>query len=171
MHRVRTFYFEAVIVEKNEIKEVQTIISKHGEYFSFIIASRDRTYQLDRDIWTVNAEGKIFRLDNANISKLDIDSLKTRCNKDLEENINIFGNPQKKSGGDYVFGKRFTTISKHIRLGTDELFAELTLADEYDMDLKEYYLHPFMLDLSLIPFDKNIGNDTYLPISYDSFSV
>lgn len=164
-------FLKPLIVEKNEIKEVQTIISKHGEYLSFIIASRDRTYQLDRDIWTVHAEGKIFRLDNANISKLDIDSLKTRCNKDLEENINIFGNPQKKSGGDYVFGKRFTTISKHIRLGTDELFAELTLADEYDMDLKEYYLHPFMLDLSLIPFDKNIGNDTYLPISYDSFSV
>ena len=45
------------------------------------------------------------------------------------------------------------------------------LPKEYQNDLNEYYIHPAIYDMAINAISQNIGDDVYLPFSYESLTV
>lgn len=153
-----------LIVEKDEIKEVHTIITKENGYFSFKIASKIND---DEDHWVIHVEGKLFN-NNNKIKVVDL--------KKLKEDFNINESTLELSNemGGFKFGPRWRNIS-NIVFKDKEIFTKIQLADEFKEDIKQFVIHPALLDnavnLAVERLIQNIQEGMYLPLSYKSFKI
>ncbi len=154
-----------LIVEKDETKEVHTIITKEKGYYSYKIASRADSE--DDDSWVIHVEGKLL-INDKMPKTVDINKLKGSLNKN--ELIIDLSNEM----GGFKFGPRWRNIS-NIFIEDKEIFSKLQLAEEFSEDGNQFIIHPALLDNALnVAVEKlvqNVQQGMYLPLAYKSFKI
>ncbi|MBU3198524.1 amino acid adenylation domain-containing protein [Clostridium estertheticum] len=158
-----------ISVDFGDRRCVQTIINKFDDHIEFIVASKNdltlKIYIEDDNDWIIHAQGEIILLDSINENKLDIEKIKFKCDK-------MYHEPDNESYNDLAmmrFGPRWKNI-KGMHIGETETLSYLQLPDEYSREVKEYTLHPALMDNALATYIEGDGN-SYLPFSYKSIRV
>ncbi|MCX7920812.1 MAG: SDR family NAD(P)-dependent oxidoreductase [Clostridia bacterium] len=158
-------FFSPCIVDKNEVKEVQTIIIKEQDYLEFTIASRAATNDFD-ERWIKHAEGKIYR-GEAVASAYNIDEIYNRLKSEQGRLELAEPNPENGPVKLGAHWKNHTIIA----VGKNELLVDMELPDKVADDLHLYTLHPAMLDNAVNAVCQRVGSGLYLPFYYKSFKL
>lgn len=161
-------FLTPLIVKPDEIKEVQIIIKKEKEHLEFTIASSFKDEDSEQEtIWTIHTEGKIYKITDANEQKFDVEKIKQSTSR-LEMKIDL--GELAAINGVFGFGPRWFNL-KQVFKGENDVFAEIKIPDDLKNDLKEYVLHPAMLDNAVNIASQSFGDGVYLPLSYKSFKL
>jgi thioesterase domain-containing protein/NADP-dependent 3-hydroxy acid dehydrogenase YdfG/acyl carrier protein len=127
--------------------------------FEFSTISGDATF----------ATGLVYRAQE-NDQRIDLESIKLRCT-DAQQAW-----PQHPRQEEHFrFGPRWRAV-KHIAFGQRECLASLELPKEFQSEVRDYYLHPSLLDaatgvaLFLVPGCDKSG-DLLLPFSYKRVTI
>ncbi len=153
-------FISPLIVNEGEIKETQTIVKKDTNCLKFVVTSKLK----NEDRWIKHAEGKIKEKIVSEIPKYNLNELKQKF---TDEIIRDYTNEKL---GAIVTGPRWKNMNSFF-LGTDEILAELELPKEYQSDLREYELHPALLDIAVNAVSQSIGEGLYLPFTYKNFEL
>jgi len=150
---LRNLVFTApAIFEKDESRIAQVIVKKNNESISFVISSRlDSDDSSVSEKWLKHASGEIYKLNKkdktVSLYEEKIKKLRAKArNMDIKENY-----PDQFIN----YGPRWKGCN---RLYADKsgALAEFSLPPEFKNDLKDYHLHPALLDLPLIALLKFI---------------
>ncbi len=113
---------------------------------------------------SVYASGQLSYLDAAPDARLDLTAVRARCTARVEEPRGFLAQPFMD------FGPRWANLSR-VAYGAGEALLELALPAAYADDIRQFQLHPALLDMAtggaqaLIPaFDQ--AHDFYVPFSY-----
>ncbi|MCX7920818.1 MAG: SDR family NAD(P)-dependent oxidoreductase [Clostridia bacterium] len=143
----------------DESREIQTIIKKEDGYVEFVVCSKQE------DIWIRHAEGKAYETKGKEVEKLNINDIMSRCSVKTER----AGVKEKIDAAE--FGSRWNTVSE-VFSGNGEMLVAIELPGEHSADLKEYGIHPAMLDNAVnISIRLNDSKNYYLPFSYGSMKI
>ncbi|PHS10318.1 MAG: hypothetical protein COA88_02415 [Kordia sp.] len=152
------FFLTPMLVQEGEEKEVQTVFENlAGGRYKFAVVSKND------DIWVKHVEGEIgIHTDSpAEFNREGI----------LKKTTHIREGEELKVTSDvFQFGPRWNTVRKACH-GENDVFITLSLLDEIKDDVKEYYLHPSLLDNAVNILSQSFGEGTYLPLNYKSFKV
>ncbi len=147
-----------LIVNEGEVKEVQTIIKKEKDHLEYIVASQNAS----QDRWIKHSEGKIFATDLVK-KQYDLEELKQKFAQVKTVDSDSY------TAKDLEFGPRWRSLKK-VYIGTHEILGYSELGEEYEGDLREYYLHPSLMDTTVNVAIQSIGG-LYLPFSYGSLKI
>lgn len=161
-------FLNSLVVEEGESKEIQTVITKNGDYLEFSVAGRQSDDESSGGKWIVYCEGKLYGINGEAGKTVDVKGIRSVCGEKVDISK---GSEELNTSADFRFGPRWTSVMQSMYLGDEEVFAELKLPEEFGGDLNEYYLHPSLLDMAVNAITQNTGNGIYLPLSYDSFKV
>ncbi|MDF2882505.1 MAG: beta-ketoacyl synthase family proteinphosphopantetheine-containing protein [Clostridiaceae bacterium] len=162
-------FYTPLAVEKDEVKEVQIVVSKENSYLKVVVANKDTSLTEVDGNWVKHAECKISILDEAEVKdNTTIDELSKR--EDLEELTLNFSLLSDETSNLVTFGPRWFNVKRAAK-GEKELFVSLELPDEFKDDLKTYNIHPAMLDNAINIGINNFGDGVYLPLSYGSLKL
>lgn len=165
------------IAVPGEMYETQLVFRKEADFLSFYVVSR-KTHDTDADLeWNRHIEGKVYKVYENNVNKVDIDKIKSgymegRYVPDLK---------QYNDTTVFELGPRWNSI-REMYIGDRELISYLELPAEYVPEIKDYFLHPSLMDnaFTAIPLlNKVLGRDAegkdsefiYLPFSYGSIKI
>lgn len=152
------FFLTPMLVQEGEEKEVQTIFENLRDgRFKFAVVSKNE------DVWLKHVEGEIgtHTATPAVFNREPILKEATRIRE---------GDDLKVTSDVFQFGPRWNTVRKASH-GENDVFITLSLLDEIKDDVKEYYLHPSLLDNAVNILSQSFGEGTYLPLNYKSFKV
>ncbi|MCX7920811.1 MAG: SDR family NAD(P)-dependent oxidoreductase [Clostridia bacterium] len=154
-------FISPFIAEDGEAKEIQVIVSERDEYCDFTVASGAKS----GNGWNVHVEGKVIPVSMNDVPLYDIN----RIMQDAEMEEIIDDDARKII---VEIGPRWTGIKKKLYAGKNgEYLASFKLPDEFKEDLKEYYLHPPLMDRSINAVNTLIGEGSYLPLSYKNIKI
>lgn len=170
---IRNIVFPApLVIEKDEVKEVQTVVKKMSDHLEFTISSKMNPTGFEGDeIWVLHAEGKAYKLDASEQKTVDIQPIMERCSHAVppdDDEIEIPG--RKYVDKPFTFGIRWQNISTK-RYGIDEDLVEIKLDDSCHKDLDEFFMHPSQLDNGMNAMMTQLKYDVYLPFSYKSLKM
>jgi polyketide synthase PksN len=157
------FFLTPLVVGEDEIKEVQTVLRKEENLVTFCVSSR--TAQSDRqeeEIWTKHAEGKIYNVLSGERIQLNVEEVKSRCNKRIISDYRLTE--------AFSIGPRWKN-AKNLHVGNDEVLSLHAIPDGFESDLKWHNLHPALMDNAVNFLSQSIGEGLYLPFSYRSLTV
>lgn len=163
IHLQDVVFLKPLIVDEGEIKKVQTILGKVNDSLELTIASQDA-----EGIWVKHTIGKISELTSPPEREWNLEELKG--NFPGFDNLEcISGEP---SSENFKFGSRWYLKTKvSVNADRTELLAELELSEKVQADMREFTLHPSLLDQAVNMAIRNIGEGLYLPMSYKSFKL
>ncbi|WP_025678783.1 type I polyketide synthase [Paenibacillus massiliensis] len=160
-------FIQSLVVPIGETKDVQTMITRHRNHLQFVIASQTTTAAENQ--WTVYCEGTMLTSGSLpQPSRVDLQSITEQCTRHVDLSVTA---DQAEQAQDFQFGPRWSKVTRSIQAGKEEVLAMLELPDEYYSDLKDYELHPSLLDMAVNAITQSTGNGMYLPLSYKSFSI
>jgi acyl transferase domain-containing protein/thioesterase domain-containing protein/ubiquinone/menaquinone biosynthesis C-methylase UbiE len=161
---IKDVYFLAPLtVEEDEEKEVHTILTKRENGVEFVISS-----QSNSETWQEHARGQIAV--NANYAEMsENDELKALEKKCQEKEIVFPQDALTTSAGFIEFGPRWNNL-KQIKCGENQGLALLELPESFSADIKEYKLHPALLDVAT-SFVNLQEESSYLPFSYQKLLI
>ncbi|MCG8542349.1 MAG: polyketide synthase dehydratase domain-containing protein [Clostridia bacterium] len=151
-------FFSPILVNKGEKKKIYTEIRRSDEYLEFIICSKDN------DRWVKHVQGKGFDISIREEKVYDVEDIKNRCNKEIKES------EIKDKTAIAEFGPRWKNVSEALS-GNNEMLVKIQLPQEMIGDLKEYCIHPAMLDNAVNMFIRLNESNDYRPFSYKSFRI
>ncbi len=151
-------FFAPLIADEGESKTIHTIVKKDKEYLEYVVVSRTES---SAD-WVKHAEGKIKPGLESESINYDLVMLKEKC-PDLQ--ILDYANMVT---GAIKTGGRWKNVQA-VYLGDGELLVDIQLPAQYAADIKEYGLHPALLDIGVNLASQQIGDGLYLPFSYKRF--
>ncbi|BAY84415.1 putative beta-ketoacyl synthase [Calothrix parasitica NIES-267] len=146
-------FLAPLTVEEDEKKQVRTLIKLEGDKFEFSIMT-----QSQEERWVVHARGYIQTDTPQQAIKHDIHGLENICNQQQTA-------PTKKSSF-LELGARWNNL-KQVKLGTNQGLALLELPTEFIDEIKQYQLHPALLDIATgFLSSRYQQQQLYLPFSY-----
>jgi len=155
------FFLEPMIV--NKTREVRILIGEYDNHMEFVIASGSSECG---NLWVEHARGTVLVSCDMDPKKLDLHSLKESIGE-----LEYVGGNLIFSSKSMQYGPRWRNIAE-IRWGNDEGIASVKLPEKYLDDMKEYRLHPAMLDTAVSFMEKRYaGNGDYLPFSFKNIRV
>ncbi|WP_151732793.1 SDR family NAD(P)-dependent oxidoreductase [Paenibacillus tengchongensis] len=159
-------FLTPIIVEENNSKPVQIIISVEEDHFLFTFASKNEDATiLEQKKWTIHAEGKIYHLQESELPVYKIEELKEACPTKLAKRA------PSAEGDTVVFGPRWDNIDETY-VGEGQSLLEIHLPAAYKQDLLKHSLHPALLDNAVNGIIQAVGDGgLYLPLSYKEFKV
>jgi non-ribosomal peptide synthase protein (TIGR01720 family) len=167
-------FMKPMEVREAEQKELRLILEKEGDGFSFSFKSMSGS-ENGQSPWEEHVAGKIRKIDQRPEQTLNLEAIQQRCN--VKEDS--FGDQlppilekweQEKL---LIFGPRWKNL-KRIHMGKNEAFAALELAKQFHDDVRDYKMHPALLDMAVsitsayvisASGDKQ-NTDLYLPLLY-----
>ncbi|WP_072988698.1 non-ribosomal peptide synthetase [Clostridium cavendishii] len=159
-------------ITMNPYKErtVQFIVSIERNQIGYEIISSNLDDNYTSGNWTIHGSGKyVLHRGEENPSKqFSLEEFKQECSKIVEFDIeDVF-----KEGGAITFGPRWNCIKK-LQTGNDKALVELQLNTDFLQDLKQYHLHPALLDcaISVGAHLSQRKSKVYLPVSYRKVKV
>ncbi|MCX7922792.1 MAG: SDR family NAD(P)-dependent oxidoreductase [Clostridia bacterium] len=155
-------YLSPLVVNESETREAHTIVKKKKDYCEFIVASRmTREEPEAEEIWIKHAEGEIHCIEMEAQPQYDLDQLKAKCErKGLEEYGGI-------TNHSIEFGAHWTEIKlSELYTASNESLIGFEFPDRFESELKEYVLHPSLMDATVTIGGALTGNNLYLPLSY-----
>ncbi|OKP97902.1 type I polyketide synthase [Paenibacillus sp. P46E] len=167
-------------VEKDEVKEVHTIVNIKDDTLKFTVTSRSSTGKE----WMKHAEAWIGKKARQTRISYDIGALKRtydsvyaiRRNQSWpvieESNYSSVQYVEDTNRPESIInvGGRWKCTNAIYR-GHEGVLCELEIQAEYADDLKPFYLHPAMMDCAVNAGTFTIGKDTFLPYYYKEFSI
>ncbi|MDJ1175534.1 type I polyketide synthase [Roseofilum capinflatum] len=160
---------QGLLLPENEVKRVQTLvtpISKQRYQFQIYSTSADR----DDPTWTLHTEGKLLHSTSASQCQVDLKELEKTCTTEITCQDHYHQYQQR--GLDY--GESFQGV-RQLWTGDGKIRAKLELAGEVTEDLKEYHLHPALLDAAFQVLGQAMESSqpdvTYLPIGIDQLTL
>ena len=159
-------FMTPLAVEPDEEVEAQIEVTKENGYVKFVIASKNKVIDGDRE-WIIHAEGKAYPIaENPNetidISGIDEDEKLSRFTiklATLEDKDAIMN-----------FGPRWHNV-EHVYTSPDRLFVHAKLPEEYLDDLKDYRFHTSMLDSTINAGIQAVLEGVYLPFAFKSIKL
>ncbi|MCG8542350.1 MAG: SDR family NAD(P)-dependent oxidoreductase [Clostridia bacterium] len=160
-------FLAPLVVDKDQHKEVHTIIKREDGFFSFTITSNSSNL-INEENWIVHAEGKIYKSPEKPGENLDLRELRKRCSK---YNLEI---DMSSPMGEFKFGPRWRNVAG-ISVGENEALTEIKIHEEFEEDTKQFSLHPAMLDnainLAIQKIVQKVEAGIYLPLSFKKLEV
>jgi iturin family lipopeptide synthetase A len=162
---LRDFLFiHPLAVEPGEPKEVHTIVKKEPEYLDFTVASK-LVNSLGDEQWMVHAQGKIYQGKSGEAGRCDLAELKAKL--DVERNrINV---GESIGNENFTFGPRWNNIIFGVG-ENDQALLQFQLPEEFQDDLREYGIHPALMDQAADAFSQNIEG-MRLPLMYKRMTI
>ncbi|HYP28242.1 MAG TPA: type I polyketide synthase, partial [Blastocatellia bacterium] len=158
------FFLMPLRVGDGEEVVVQTKIESNGSGHRFSIRSRLDPAGGGPGSWQDHALGTVTLVDQEPPRKHDLDEYFRRCNR---REINGEDEDQKETG----IGPRWDNMKK-VRVGDNELLAMFELSEEFNPDLKDFKLHPALLDAATGVAKKHLADEgIYLPLSYKRLTI
>lgn len=151
------YLFELLRVRSDRWSVVRTVLSRVEQGWRFAIESLDPTAGGPR--WRSHAAGQARRL-TAAAALVAPERIRGACSR--AANLN-------PEGGPVSVGPRWTGAVCTASFGEHEALAELILPAEFHADLRDYALHPALLDVAL-GFALGAGLP-YMPYRYGSVKV
>jgi phthiocerol/phenolphthiocerol synthesis type-I polyketide synthase E len=153
------YFLNILPLGETETKEVQTVVEKNEDHFSFVVRSA-----LDdggRTQWQQHAMGKVSHTDFGPPWHYDLTEIMERCS----ERVNLTEDSFTSTG----LGPRWDSL-KSVHVGVGELLAYIELPDEFSADLEIYKLHPALMDVATGVAKQHLGGNgtSSLPLSYKS---
>ncbi len=161
-------FLTPISVEKDEEKTVQYIIKKEKEYIELNIVSQVNQLQTEvDDEWVTHVSMKISPNLDTNTGLRDLERIRNG-----EDMIEIEVNKEELSKEKNIyFGPRWLNLN-YVSRSEKNVFAELNIPSELKDDLKEYPLHPGMMDNAVNAATQSFGRGgLYLPLSYKSIKL
>lgn len=158
-----------VAVEDGDL-EIHAILEKEGEGVCVSIVSRHFD-AYDHDVWVEHAKGKASIHGETAEKQPSLNSLLNSPRIKKLPLSTTFRNNEMN-----CFGSRWLCVQNFYEILEEEgntIITEVNLPDEIKDDLKEYNLHPGMLDTALNMAAMQIysSGDFYLPFSYKEFKI
>ena len=159
-------------VADGRARDVRVRLQRDIDTFSFEVVSR--TAGSDASDWQPHAQGHVRTSGNGQSPTLSLDEIESRCGGVAAESNN--GDSLTLKQEDHLdFGPRWRVL-KRTRFGDKEAVARLELAAEFEGDLKEYSLHPALLDMATgfaMPLISGYDTctDLYIPLAYKHVRV
>lgn len=157
-------FISPLVVKKRKSMDVQTVIRKEDGFYEFIIGSKPAPGKT----WVIHSKGKIRSADwekrMETSASYQISELIAACHKEtgqLEPN---------QSGGVFQFGPHWSN-SGEVFFGEGEAVLRLQLPEEFQDELKQYTLHPALLDTAVNFASRKIGEGVYLPFFYQKLTI
>ncbi|KAA9008676.1 SDR family NAD(P)-dependent oxidoreductase [Paenibacillus spiritus] len=159
-------YLTPLMVQVEETAEVHTIVSKEKGYLAFTIASKttDAVPASGEARWLIHAEGKIASIRSHTRTRSGLEQIATEANRMKDPGT------LNSSDNVFTFGPRWDNVQAIYESGNEVLVA-LKLEDSLHGDLKEYGLHPGLMDNAANMTSQSIGEGTYLPLNYKRLSL
>ncbi len=154
-------FLSPLIVNGDEHRTVQTVVRNKVDFIEFEVISREA----ESKNWIKHAEGVICKnIENNQPSEYALSEIiKTLGEVKIIDYRNI-----ETDGVDG--GPRFKNMKK-IYMGVNEALAYLELPEVYAGDLKDYLLHPALMDSAVNMANHSIGNGLYLPLSFKKIKI
>ena len=149
-----------LVLHSDEAVEVHSVLKKEHNGLAFTIASKPP----DGNDWTIHAEGKVRFLVQRDEGSLNVERLKQIY---TESTLEVF---EYEPGKGIETGARWNCI-KETYFGINKVLARLAMQEVYTDEIKQYNLHPALLDEAVNILLRNIDKGLYLPFSYKSISV
>ncbi len=153
-------FMSPLVVKEGELKNIQSVVREEDGFLSFTIAAKS----VNGDSWNRYVEGKIYCSSEKNPRIVDIEQIKSRL-----MSLKVL-NKEEEQAGAIVVGPRWDSL-KEVYIADKEALARYELPLEYENDLKEYVLHPALMDRAANLAIKAVGEGLYLPFSYKSFKI
>lgn len=162
----QVYFLSPLIVEENEEKEVQTILTKKEDGFEFVVMSKSNS---ELDEWQKHTIGEIAYSELKTSENFNIQEIEGECS-DREIIVAQQGNETLK--GAIEFGARWNNC-KWIKMGNNKGLGFLELPKEFIPDLNSYKLHPALLDYATGFMMMQLKDEgaTYLPFSYKALRI
>jgi acyl transferase domain-containing protein/acyl carrier protein len=165
MMEIRNLIFsQPLMVQKEEEKEVRTILIKQAEGFQFRVISRMFP---GKEEWQEHASGTVFLLPPATPITHQIKKIEEKCggNWITHERVEETGS-FTPSTHLHRLGPRWQNIKAGMISGNQGL-VQLELPTEFNRDLQFYRLHPALLDCATSFLVNQVQSEQYhLPFSY-----
>ena len=169
--QIRDLFFLSPLTVHDESSQRVTITLESHEYGNeYIFKVTGRQGQQT----TEHARGTVALIqDKPQVPKLDLEMVWARCNK---EHIQYTPSTQRTRQEKYLdFGQRWKNL-RDVWLGETESIAYLGLLPRFAADVKDYWLHPALLDLATthgLPLLDGYAQDNglYVPFSYHSLKA
>ncbi|MEG4941332.1 type I polyketide synthase [Microcoleus sp. F4-D5] len=152
------FFLTPLTVKADEEKEVRTIITKNGNEWEFEIVSKLNS---DSQQWQKHCVGEIVSLEVEKPTQLAIQKLEAKCLEHQQTPILV----EKPQASLIEFGPRWDNV-KWVKFGQNEGLAFLELNENFIADIKDYKLHPALLDTATGFMGLKNQDGAYLPFSY-----
>lgn len=158
LHNVQ--FHTPILVYAEEEKEIVLILTRNNEFTVYGRLPQELS-------WVPHVTGRMGSVEPQG-NTVDLEQLKNRC---IRQNVMYTEADNHKHAGHLIFGKRWRNI-RQVMAGSNEGLAIIELPEEYQSDLKDYHLHPGLLD-SATSFLLGFINQTslYIPLSYESLAV
>ncbi|MRX56179.1 amino acid adenylation domain-containing protein [Bacillus idriensis] len=160
-------FISPLMVNNGEEIEVQTVVQRNGKEFKFTILSKSNISQNPwEQNWVRHTKGQAVFVQNSNPSKINLEEIIKNCNSQefLESE------EQQEFIEAFDFGPRWKTLKK-IHVGTDQVLAELELKEDHVNDLRQFVLHPALLDVAVGVASQSMGNGLFLPLTYKKIRI
>ncbi|WP_160670946.1 non-ribosomal peptide synthetase [Clostridium sp. C8-1-8] len=163
-------FLTPVVVNSGEEKEIRIILRKEKDYFVFNIVSQStKDYYKEDDIemisnWVLHAQGEFHKVDKHEIQGFSIEELKQKCGLKIESM------DENTSSGAFQLGRRWLNVKKKY-MGSNALIAELELLDEYKVEVKDFIIHPALMDNAVNVISQNLSEGIHLPFTYKKMRI
>lgn len=151
-------FWEPLVVDHGEEREVQTVVKKNQHDFSFCVTSRQ-----DGE-WKKHAEGSLKESQVKTPGRVDLEGLKAKGS----QNAGRFY--QYSENQSTYIGPRWNVIQK-IEFYEGEALVHLKIPDVYSGDLNWFVMHPSLLDCAMNAMIQKVGEGLYLPWGYKKMNV
>lgn len=156
-------FLTPMAVRENETRDVFFTLNQRDAGYDFQVASR---LQGAGDEWQEHAHGKIAAAGPAAEKKCDPAELAAKCDRCVFDSS---GGSEIPSEEFIRFGSRWRSLKK-LWTGGNEGFVEAELNSAHREDLREYKLHPALLDVVTGSVRLAAGGN-YLPFSYGKLRI
>lgn len=154
-------FVSSLVIEDDKSMLVNMEMIRQGSSYQFRIGCQD-----EAENWKqVFCEGKVSVSSGGNNETSDFAQITSQFTKEIP----LKTAESKKN--DIYLGKRWTRLIQKIYQNQEEILVTIVLPKEYQKDLEEYYIHPSIYDMAINAISQNIGDDVYLPFSYESLTV
>jgi len=156
------FFLRALAVADDRQKEVRTVLWPNEQGYAFEVQSRDNA----GTGWELHAQAKLVLGSLGDAAAINLSAITARCQARTDRDPNGIASRQEQH---LRFGRRWRVL-REARYGADEALGTLELSQEYSSDLRDYQLHPALLDIAT-GFAMDLiggytGESLWVPVSY-----
>lgn len=172
-----------VIVPDGQTRQIYTTVEERDGGIRFAVRSRvDPAGPVVAGAapgWQEHASGSVSFRDRTPAVRRELSELIEQCGPtaeliETEEALKTrlkLGEVEEGGPVTFTFGPRWRRSLRRIHAGPTRLLATLTLEEEYQPDLAEYFLHPALLDLAGAASRVHAPDVYYMPLTYRRLEI
>ncbi len=154
------YFFDPLMVDESEYKDVQVIAQQDEDRIKFTIVS------MSEGKWIKHVEATAQPCEKIN-NTMDIGVIKKKCSEKgiIDE--------ERYSTASAAFGPRWRSL-KEVFVGKGEFLSRFELPSQFISDIEEYGLHPALMDCAVNTINTIIGmlgDGVYLPLEYKILNI